>query len=268
MANDDAFSSLLLGPGILIMALLAIATVFIYKRMTMTTQTSNANSHHNHLKNIWEERRRPNGSLSSNSGKAIPGDKPFGSTYYYAHNNPNATGGYKDGLQMEDYTMNQPRLLSKGGVIVPPESNTVQTARRVEYPTIATAINREKGNVPIRNDSSKRISKFLWDDPGDANGIATIRIDTLPGSAGISETIAWRDANIRDISTTLVNGGLLVVLESENGAKYRLHIPKLYGQVAEVKKVAKASRLLIRLYKKKNRMNPWDKKNLQAWPHP
>mmetsp|Transcript_6383 Transcript_6383/g.9288 ORF Transcript_6383/g.9288 Transcript_6383/m.9288 type:complete len:445 (-) Transcript_6383:62-1396(-) len=42
----------------------------------------------------------------------------FGSSYYYAHNSSGTGGGYKDGLKMEDYTMNQPRLLSKGGVVV------------------------------------------------------------------------------------------------------------------------------------------------------
>jgi hypothetical protein len=50
---------------------------------------------------------------------------------------------------------------------------------------------------------------------------------------------------------TLVNGGLSVALESENGAKYHLHIPKLYSEVGDVKKVATASQLLLRLYKQK-----------------
>jgi len=45
-------------------------------------------------------------------------DRPFGSSYYYAHNNLKATGGYKDGLRTEDYVMNQPRLLSKNGVMI------------------------------------------------------------------------------------------------------------------------------------------------------
>jgi hypothetical protein len=257
MANDDAFSSLILGAGILVIAF--VATLFVYKR---SSNWSSTNSHDSTLKDIWEERRR-NGTLSSNSGKTNPGDKPFGSSYYYAHNNPNATGGYKDGLRMEDYTMNQPRLLSKGGVMASAsETNTAET--RAENPTISAG--GGKGIFPVRI-TSKRISKFLWDDPGDANGIATIRIDTLPGSAG-TETIPWRDANIRDISIALVNGGLSVALESENGAKYHLNVPKLYGEVADVKKVAKASRLLLRLYKKKNRWNPWDTKNLEAWPHP
>jgi hypothetical protein len=265
MVNDDAFSSMLLGAGILVAVL--VATFFIYYRMTKpssdwTRELSSMKlfsrvDSQGSLKDIFEERRRT-GNLSSR-GKAESSDRPFGSTYYYAHNNPNATGGYKDGLRMEDYTMNQPRLLSKGSV--PPESSKTN----VGFEDLTVVLDTRKVIVP--RDDSKRISKFLWDDPGDPDGVATIRIDTLPAG---SETIAWRDANIREISATLVDNkkGLLVTLESEDGIKYRLHIPKLYGQVEEVRKVAKSSRLLVRLYKKKNRMNPWDKKNLEAWPHP
>jgi hypothetical protein len=50
-------------------------------------------------------------------GKIIPGDKPFGLSYFYAHNNLNATGGYRDRLQMEDHSMNQPRPVRKAGAM-------------------------------------------------------------------------------------------------------------------------------------------------------
>ena len=256
MANDDPFPSMILGTGILVAVF--VATFFIYFRMTSSTKLSFRVDSQDSLKDIFEERRR-SGTLSSR-GKTGSRDRPFGSSYYYAHNNPNATGGYKDGLRMEDYTMNQPRLLSKGNV--PPESNTT-TNVGIKDPTEVPVTRK----VSVPRDDTRRISKFLWDDPGDPNGVATIRIDTLPAG---DKTIAWRDANIREISARLVDDkkGLLVSLESEDGIKYRLYIPKLYGQVEEVCKVAKSSRLLVRLYKKKNHVKPWDKKNLEAWPHP
>jgi hypothetical protein len=168
--DDNERITSILGAGILVIAF--VATLFVYKRSNAWAST---NSHDGTLKDIWEERRR-NGTLSSNSGKTNPGNKPFGSSYYYAHNNPNATGGYKDGLRMEDFTMNQPRLLSKGGVMASAsESNAAET--RADNPTIADG--RERRIVPTTiafqilvgrswrckrycNDSHRGIARVSW----------------------------------------------------------------------------------------------------------
>jgi hypothetical protein len=275
MAEDDI--ALLRTAGILFVVL--AATVFVYFRIVIakpgrdwkselasTKASATTNDPQVDPKDVWEERRKRGVTASSSAGKTSAADKPFGSSYYYAHNNPNATGGYKDGLRMEDYTMNQPRLLSKGGVPAEPsETTTVESSTASEPTTTMPTASKKKVDAPV----VKRISKFLWDDPGDANGVATIRIDALPGST-LTETISWREANINDISTTLVNDkkGLLIELTSADGTIYRLQIPKLYGEVDEVRKVAKPNRLLVRLYKKKNWLNPFDKTNLQSWPRP
>jgi len=270
---DDEFSSLQLKAGILFVAL--AATVAVYFRMLKPSEktdwkseltstkssTKRTNDPQLDFKDVWGERRKRGVTASSSSGKTSAVDKPFGSSYYYAHNNPNATGGYKDGLRMEDYTMNQPRLLSKGGVTASEQSEP--SPSEVDDATATSpASNKRVTVVPV----AKRISKFLWDDPGDSNGIATIRIDILPGST-LTETISWRQANITDISAALVDDkkGLLIELEGADGTRYRLQIPKLYGDVDEVRRVAKPNRLLVRVYKKKSWMN---KKNLQSWPHP
>jgi hypothetical protein len=163
---------------------------------------------------------------------------------------------------MEDYTMNQPRLLSKGGV--PAEQEQSEAIVDESTASATTSTNKRVNAAPAR-----RISKFLWDDPGDPNGIATIRIDALPGPT-LTETISWREANIVDVAISLPDEKrcLLIELEGADGVRYRLQIPKLYGEVDEVRKVAKPNRLLIRVYKKKSWMNPFNTKNLEAWPHP
>ena len=265
--GEDEFVSLQLKAGILFFT--CAATVLIYFRFLQqpkrdwkseltSTKSSNINSTNYNVKDVWGERRKRGVAASSSKGTSSANDKPFGSSYYYAHNNPNATGGYKDGLRMEDYTMNQPRLLSKSGVSVE-EPDSFDSA--AEEPTTTKNV-KKRVNAPV----AKRISKFLWDDPGDSNGIATIRIDILPG-ATLTETISWRQANIVDTTATLIDDkrGLLIEVESEEGTRYRLQIPKLYGQVDEVRKVVKPNRLLVRLYKKKGWTN---RKNLQAWPNP
>ena len=274
---DDEFNSLLITAGVLF-AVLA-TTVFVYFRilakpsttldwkseLSSTKASTTANGPQTDLKDVWEERRKRGVTVSSSAGKVSGGDKPFGSSYYYAHNNPDAIGGYKDGLRMEDYTMNQPRLLSKGGVPAElSEASTVDSSTTHDSSAAPDTQRKESVSVPV-----KRISKFLWDDPGDPNGIATIRIDTLPGST-LTETISWREANINDISITLFDNkkGLLIELTGAGNTRYRLQIPKLYGEVDEVRKLVKPNRLLVRLYKKKSWINPFDKTNLEAWPHP
>lgn len=280
---DDEFSALQLKAAILFVTLAATVLVYfrvlrpsLVKNTDWKTELSSTKASYSSkgedltMKDVWSQRKSRGVTASSTSNKqsAPADDKPFGSSYYYAHNNPNATGGYKDGLKMEDYTMNQPRLLSKGGVPADqqtqsgqPQEPTTETKSTTEPTVASTTTNRGKKIVPV-----KRISKFLWDDPGDSKGIATIRIDTLPG-ATLTETISWREGNISDIVVSLVDDkkGLLIELTSGDSTKYCLLIPKLHGQVDEVRKVVKPNRLLVRVYKTKG----WvDRKNLQAWPHP
>jgi hypothetical protein len=272
---DDEFASLQLKAAILFFT--CAATVLIYFRFLhqpkrnwkselSSTKTSSINSNNYNVKDVWGERRKRGVTASSSSSSfskrtSSAEDKPFGSSYYYAHNNPNATGGYKDGLRMEDYTMNQPRLLSKNGVSAG-EPDSSDSAAVPASSSSASSTVRKRVNTPV----AKKISKFLWDDPGDSNGIATIRIDVLPG-ATLTETISWRQANIVDTTATLIDDkrGLLIEVESEEGTRFRLQIPKLYGQVDEVRKVVKPNRLIVRLYKTRGWTN---KKNLQAWPNP
>ena len=69
------------------------------------------------INDVWEERRKRGIAHAPTVVKQDSQEtkKPFGSSYYYAHNSTKNKGGYSDGLKMEDFTMNGPRLLSKGG---------------------------------------------------------------------------------------------------------------------------------------------------------
>jgi hypothetical protein len=112
------------------------------------------------------------------------------------------------------------------------------------------------------------ISRYLWDDPGDAKkGIATLRIEELPGKRSTDPMIPWKDVAITKINAELVNSdeGLLVTIETGTDVDYELRIPKLYGKLEDVEALAKPKRLLLRLKKKAGLLN---KSNLQAWPHP
>lgn len=212
------------------------------------------------LKNVWDVSKN---SKTSHT-KQDHGDKPFGSSYYYAHNNPNTTGGYKDGLKMEDYVMNGPRLLSKGGKTVESESNLTGENVDETEPTESPIVEEPKALPPVR--PIRTITKYLWDDPGNTNGIATIRIDTLPDKHG--KPVDWKDIEIKYVSAELAGEGMLLKVESEE-CNYQLKIAKLYGDASEVKAVAKAKRLLVKITKKKNAVLAKRKEsNLDAWPQP
>ena len=210
------------------------------------------------LKNIWNTA----GTTSSGSGKkSYNGDKPFGSSYYYAHNDPNAKGGYKDGLKMEDYTMNGPRLLSKGGKRMDAEIVTEDAEETILQPSSSYT-----SQVITQDVSIASITKYQWDDPGDYNGIAHIRIDSLPLKNG--RFVEWEDITVEDVHAELLGEGLLVKLLCNEG-RYQLKIPKLYGDAAAVRTLIKPKRLLVRIYKKKNAvLVENDKANLEAWPQP
>lgn len=240
------------------------------KKSSLGAPTATATS--TRLKRIWEAGKSAG---TTKKGKDHT-DKPFGSKYYYAHNNPNATGGYKDGLKMEDYQMNGPRLLSKNG--------QTTSDLKEDVPENDDGTDKEQTLAPPRNVSSitpiftaqypnaKRITKYLWDDPGDSNGIATIRIEVLPGNIG-GDYIDCKDVQIGDIEARLAGEGLLVTFDATHSGstnKYQLKIEKLFGDAADVKVVVKPKRLLVKIIKKRNSVLAWNKKesNLDEWPQP
>jgi hypothetical protein len=244
--------------------------------------SSSSRSNSNNKDDVWEERRRKGiapakTSTSKTSGNVTTGDKPFGSSYYYAHNNSNAKGGYSDGLRMEDFTMNGPRLLSKGGkpVVVGGDENTsgndnTEPHESTESDSRADGENKSDASNTNRNTIKRRIlaiSKYLWDDPGDKKGLATIRIDSLPDSRRSSEsTIEWKDADVVEATAELIGETeLIVIVKTKQEQEYRLHIKELYGKATSVQAIVKPKRLLVKLQKKKGFMQL---SNVAAWPHP
>lgn len=250
------------------------------------------------LKNVWDAPR----NLTSREKVAHSKAKKFSSSYYYAHNNPNATGGYKDGLKMEDYTMNQPRLLSKGGKPVHVEyindkgnddrgeeqfeDKVADSPTTTVLPSSSLSSSSLKTIKPIR-----QITKYLWDDPGDDKGVATIRIDCLPHWNDSTQMLDYKECfeEMVSVQASLVGGGdekanenrpavkgLKIQLESSR-AYYELYIPKLFGDVTSVKTISKPQKLLIKLTKTRNAAtnkgllfasSSRKDKNLDAWPHP
>ena len=228
------------------------------------------------LKNVWNASRNKTSSVST-SDKKKNGyvDKPFGSSYYYAHNSSSTTGGYKDGLRMEDYVMNGPRLLSRNGKTVDdPRTKSEEEDDDSLIPTAPQSKDTDnKATKSSDNISVKYISKYIWDDPGDSKGIATIRIDSLPAHSGNPvETIPWQDANVTSVQADLKGEGLLVKILSNNGDQQQachLKINKLYGDAAQVKVVQKPKKLLVRIHKKQKAVLSQNKgSNLDAWPQP
>mmetsp|Transcript_2018 Transcript_2018/g.2871 ORF Transcript_2018/g.2871 Transcript_2018/m.2871 type:complete len:354 (-) Transcript_2018:93-1154(-) len=246
------------------------------------------------LKNVFDfnkSLRMQNSSNSSSStNQNTSSDKPFASSYYYAHNNQNAGGGYKDGLQAEDYVMNGPRLLSTNGL--PVNHDEVKEAEME-----ISSDKRSFGNENKNNDVTKKISnndvtkkgidsltlnRYLWDDSGlidaDGNAIAKIYIDTLPGKNSGLPTRKWEGAGIvkTDVETKLLgkNGrGLLIQVRQRAHSgiqRYHLHISEMYGEVQDVKTIVKPKRLIVKLYKKKKVGNIFGSNrgngNCKAWP--
>jgi hypothetical protein len=263
--------------GVIAAGLVGVATAIYYFYIRSTTtpstkiSTKNANTsttakapYTTRLKNVWDVSKNTNTS----SVKSTHDDKPFGSKYYYAHNNPNATGGYKDGLKMEDYAMNGPRLLRKGGTPVDSDKASIQSGTNSKNGEVTEALVPEKSETkaPSALTPIRTIVKYLWDDPGDWNGTATIRIDTLPNKNG--EPVDWKSIKVNEVKVDLVGEGLLVVVEADE-CRYQLKIAKLYGDAAEVKAAVKPKRLLVKITKKKNSVLAVRKEsNLDAWPQP
>ena len=238
---------------------------------------------------VWAERRRrgiapaSSSSLAQQQSKSGETSKPFQSSYYYAHNSQNSKGGYSDGLSIEDFTMNGPRLLSRGGK---PTVTGTETGDPVQHQD-RTGV--EKGNeqqsetkagdsTPIKKQQTSSvntapvflpITKYLWDDPGESSGIAYIRIDTLPSPSNKTLMIPWKNSDIIEATAQLSNNskGLIVVARSAGEFEFRLEIKELYGSVTAVKVLTTKlkKRLIIELHKTKGF---WDRSNLNAWPQP
>jgi len=200
------------------------------------------------LKNVFDVKQTPPKNVVGVAQDLKGVEKPFKSSYYYAHNQHRKTGGYSDGLKAEDYVMNGPKLLNKGSSMETSAHNVATSAQAATKPG--------KGNsIPI--------NRYLWDDGGKENGIAKIYIDSLPGK-GSETSISWADAQItkNNIMNKLVGvgkKGLIVQIRSLD-KRYHLYIPCMHGEVEEVKTVLKANKLIVKLIKKK------EKENLKSWP--
>jgi hypothetical protein len=263
-------------------------------KSTTTTTTTNQQ-----IKDIWKAGNNNNSQQNSNSNnnnnrttntknrKGAYKEKPFGSKYYYAHNDSNTTGGYKDGLKMEDYRMNGPRLLSRNGLSVQDETTTTTTTTTndddddddndKEIPNNNN--NNADGNDDDVQDNNTavaknitNITKYLWDDPGDSKGIGTIRIDVLPSSSSSSPSfVDVKDVKIENVNASLMDGGrgllasIIAVTDTGGSCRYyQLKINKLYENASDVKVIIKPKRLLIKIYKKKTK----NYNDLVAWPQP
>mmetsp|Transcript_18716 Transcript_18716/g.40523 ORF Transcript_18716/g.40523 Transcript_18716/m.40523 type:complete len:393 (-) Transcript_18716:585-1763(-) len=249
---------------------------------------------------------------TSNSNSSGGGsDKPFGSSYYYAHNDPNRIGGYKDGLRMEDYVMNGPRLLAKGGRKVAEEEKeeeeegeekrgadhgdgstcTAVLEEEVEKDASTCTSNAPSASsssaatapVPVRPSAlpsnSVPVARYMWDDTAVTSGcsdVGKLYVDTLPNKPSSAPDISWDKAGISkaEVTAQLLGDegrGLLIRITrtAATGTEprsYHLYVRRMYGSVAEVKVVVKAKRLLVKLIKKRSRLNLWDKTNLKPWP--
>ena len=256
------------------------------KKTAVASSSSTTSNTGTRPKDIWKVGNNSQSNIKKS--KAAYVEKPFGSKYYYAHNDSNTTGGYKDGLKMEDYRMNGPRLLSVNGLTVDNnssndtdqqvddddnknnkngggEEDAASTVKNNDTITTTTTTTR----ITAQDPDVKNVTKYLWDDPGNGKGIATIRIDVLPGDK-FGQFVDWKDVEIKDVTATLPGEGLLakITVEGNISSSYQLKINKLYGDAADVKVIIKPNRLLIKIYKKKHGFLSKRDNNLAEWPQP
>ena len=164
------------------------------------------------------------------------------------------SGGYKDGLRAEDYRMNGPRLLSKGGVCVRDEPNYDVAEDCGEEKIQSSTIDADKNpKEASKLKASTPITKYMWDDSGSGN-VAKIHIDSLPASP--TKTMTWESAGIsrEQVEVRLIgeNGeGLHVSIITRDGERYHLHVAKTYGAVESAKCIVKKHKLLVKIVKKK-----------------
>jgi hypothetical protein len=235
-----------------------------------------------------------NGMSHEGNGNRNQSQRQFyNSTYYYAHNKYKRGGGYSDGLEAEDYTMNGPRLLSKNGISVMAgkinkgsgcveastnscrnstddyidRTNAGETASlEVQKIAATTRPSQEMTKVTIP------ITKYLWED---TDTISKIRIESLPLTVrhvdGTSEqsaaTIPWSQANIprSNIHIRIRNDrqGFVLQLKRQQSSQevdethYLLQISNLYGKIDAATAVWKSSRLLVKLIKSDGYKSVW-----------
>lgn len=251
-------------------------------RSNSSSSSSHDSNNNDFSSNVWEQRRQkgilPNSSSSSNTKNCSnPSEsKPFSSSYYYAHNN--SKGGYVDGLKMEDYTMNGPRLLSKGGKPILREESISTTTNEDLNNNDRSSDKRMSSDVTTSTTTSAvrslAINRYLWDDPGDSSGMASLRIESLPDPSNSQLHVPWKNVHaiIKTIDAKLLGEKSLLVLVQTDSVDYRLEIKKLFGSVASVKTVVKPKRLIIQIQKLKPPFSMFSFfstcDNLKPWPHP
>ena len=216
---------------------------------TTSAKTQKSVDNDGKLRNVFSVKQRP--PLPHADKKVNSSDRPFGSSYYYAHNNSNSKGGYADGLRAEDYVMNGPKLLSKGGVRVDHENHEPGAPEATIENKTTPSVEKPKF---ISSSASKQITRYLWEDDG--GDIAKIHIDCLYNSS--TETMSWEDASVSkdDVKVRLIGedcDGLMVSVTTKDQKKFHLHVAKMYGSADSVKAVVKKHKLLIKITKRKIR---------------
>lgn len=186
------------------------------------------------------------------------------------------SGGYKDGLRAEDYVMNGPRLLSKGGIpVVDDSNNSMVDTHNGGDDGIPPQSDETMNSITTIIDGPKRkmvastpITKYMWDDDGTGN-IAKIHIDSLPISS--TKAIQWADAGISSVEQIQVrligdnNDGLYIGITSHDGKRrYHLHVPKMYGEAESVKAIPKRHKLLVKITKKRTTRKRHSKRSRQS----
>lgn len=204
---------------------------------------------------VWAERRQ-RGIAAHSLHHRPAGDKTkkIASSYYYAHNDSSTTGGYKDGLKMEDFAMNGPRLLSKGGK--PVVDDPKATMNDDTHDEAAVPV-QETAPTPIatlqQHQQHRRripITQYLWDDEGGKT--ATIIIDKIPGGRSTDPTMAWSAASVDRVEATLTadhRGLQVVVFTPLLDWDYQLHVQPLFATATTVEALNKPKRCRIKIVK-------------------
>lgn len=254
--------------GIIVSTLMFIAAAWairLKKRPTgggehsekMKSEPTNDNKK---LKNVFSVKQKPPVSANGRPSTKACSDRPFESSYYFAHNKHSGGGGYKDGLKASDYVMNKPRLLSKGGVqVVETTVNSAEDESVAEDKSSASSEDVSEARQTPKMLASTPLTRYLWDDDGEGN-IAKIHIDSLPISS--TKTIHWEDASISNVEARLIgenNEGLYVGItfnyQGSSPRRCHLHCSRMYGSAEEVKVMVKKRKLLLKIKKKPKQLS-------------
>lgn len=254
------------------------------KKINKSNASSSATSlqSQQELKSVFDFNKSNN--ITGNKKNTSEQSQFRSSSYYYAHNNPKSKGGYKDGLRMEDYQMETPRLLSKsGGIDSGSGYNTKENDRSENNGDDTQSMNKSSSNTTNTGSTNSKssiryipIQKYLWDDSQDSTKII---IDSLPSSLSDSkkEFISWHYLSIPkdciqvkkliDDEQSQNNGLLIKITKRKSNEKeveciYYLHIKQLYGKIKDndsdvgIKVIWKTKRLIIKLFKQ----------SIESWP--